>query len=69
MRKKYEDLMQYASAEGSEDLFKGELTWFSAGVRIGVGVGLECVSDSGLESAFVRIQSQSRPPQQHETGF
>ena len=50
VRKKYEDLMHeyHASAEGSEDLFKGELTWFSAGVRIGVGVGLGVCLGLGL---------------------
>ena len=31
-----------------EDLFKGELTWFSAGIRIGVGVGLGVVLGLGL---------------------
>jgi hypothetical protein len=55
VRKRYEDLMhEYHSSGGgdkelaSEDLFKGELTWFSAGIRIGVGVGLGVCLGVGL---------------------
>lgn len=54
VRKRYEDLMhEYHATSGeggaaSEDLFKGELTWFSAGIRIGVGVGLGVVLGLGL---------------------
>jgi len=54
VRKRYEDLMhEYhatsgGDAAGSEDLFRGELTWFSAGIRIGVGVGLGVCLGLGL---------------------
>lgn len=57
VRKRYEDLMhEYHATSGSgsgpgsaaEDLFKGELTWLSAGVRIGVGVGLGVCLGLGL---------------------
>jgi len=57
VRKRYEDLMhEYhatagsgaGAASGAEDLFKGDLTWFSAGIRIGVGVGLGVCLGLGL---------------------
>lgn len=51
VRKRYEDLMhEYHSTSESaaEDLFKGEMTWFSAGMRIGVGVGLGVCLGLGL---------------------
>ena len=55
VRKKYEDLMhEYHSTNtedktgASNDLFTGELTWFSAGIRIGVGLGLGVCLGLGL---------------------
>mmetsp|Transcript_37097 Transcript_37097/g.91677 ORF Transcript_37097/g.91677 Transcript_37097/m.91677 type:complete len:97 (+) Transcript_37097:453-743(+) len=57
VRKRYEDLMhEYHNTRGSagscngdgDELFKGEMTWFSAGIRIGVGVGLGVCLGLGL---------------------
>ena len=53
VRKRYEDLMhEYHSTNtdkhAANDLFTGELTWFSAGIRIGVGLGLGVCLGLGL---------------------
>lgn len=59
VRKRYEDLMrEYDDSGGlsrsgelrnaSDELFTGELTWFSAGIRIGVGLGLGVCLGLGL---------------------
>mmetsp|Transcript_13306 Transcript_13306/g.56711 ORF Transcript_13306/g.56711 Transcript_13306/m.56711 type:complete len:219 (+) Transcript_13306:318-974(+) len=54
VRKRYEDLMREYHDSGSElrgasdELFAGELTWFSAGIRIGVGMGLGVCLGLGL---------------------
>ena len=54
VRKRYEDLMREYHDSGSElrgasdELFAGELTWFSAGVRVGVGMGLGVCLGLGL---------------------
>ena len=47
VRRKYENLMAEYH-EGSDDVMKGEMTWFSAGIRIGVGVGLGVCLGLGL---------------------
>jgi len=54
VRKRYEDLMREYHDSGSElrgasdELFAGELTWFSAGIRVGVGMGLGVCLGLGL---------------------
>ena len=53
VRKRYEDLMhEYHSTNtdkhAANDLFTGELTWISAGIRIGVGLGLGVCLGLGL---------------------
>ena len=54
VRKRYDDLMREYHDSGSElrgasdELFAGELTWFSAGVRVGVGMGLGVCLGLGL---------------------
>jgi len=54
VRKRYEDLMREYHDSGSDlrsasdELFAGELTWFSAGIRIGVGMGLGACLGLGL---------------------
>ena len=54
VRKRYDDLMREYHDSGSElrgasdELFAGELTWFSAGIRVGVGMGLGVCLGLGL---------------------
>ena len=54
VRERYDDLMrEYHDSRSelrgaSDELFAGELTWFSAGVRVGVGMGLGVCLGLGL---------------------
>lgn len=47
VRRKYENLMTEYH-DGNDDVMKGEMTWFSAGIRIGVGMGLGVCLGLGL---------------------